>query len=117
MGRRPKSSPPREWYETAPWRFSLWRSRSPVLRFGVTSALLMAAYYAAAITPAFDEFLNQALKGNALASDKLLNLIGMDCTAVGTTIRSPRFAVNVRRGCDAIDGATGVALVEVYELQ
>jgi exosortase/archaeosortase family protein len=81
----------------------LWRSRSPVIRFGLTFAALMAAYYAVAVTSAFDAVLFQILRANAVASCKILNVLGMGCTVIDTAIRSPQFAINVRRGCDAIE--------------
>jgi exosortase/archaeosortase family protein len=68
-------------------------------------AVLMAAYYALATTQAFDAFLHEVLKANALASAGLLNLFGAGCSLADTSIRSPRFAVNVRRGCDAVEPA------------
>ncbi len=83
----------------------LWRSRSPVLRFGLTFAALMAAYYAVAVTAAFDGVLVQILHANAWASCRILNLLGVECSIVGTSIRSPLFSVNVRRGCDAVEPA------------
>jgi exosortase/archaeosortase family protein len=76
-----------------------------VLRFGLTFAVLMAAYYALAATRAFDGFLHLVLKANALASAELLNVLGVVCSRVDASISSPRFAVNLRRGCDAVEPA------------
>jgi exosortase/archaeosortase family protein len=82
-----------------------WASRSPVLRFGVGFCALMALYYAVALTPQFDRVLFQCLAWNARASNAVLNLLGQGTTASELTIRSPRFAINVRRGCDAFEPA------------
>lgn len=82
-----------------------WASRSPVLRFGVGFSALMALYYAVALTPQFDRVLFECLAWNARASNAVLNLLGQGTTASELTIHSPRFAINVRRGCDAFEPA------------
>jgi exosortase/archaeosortase family protein len=65
----------------------------------------MAAYYAFAATQPFEDLLYKLLRVNALASCWMLNLAGMGCSTADTVIRSARFAVNVRRGCDAAEPA------------
>jgi len=76
-----------------------------VLRFGLGFSALMALYYAVALTPQFDRLLFQCLAWNARASNAVLNLLGQGTTASDLTIHSPRFAINVRRGCDAFEPA------------
>ena len=86
----------------SPWH-ERWRGKAPVLRFGLTFAALMAAYYAIAVTQTFDGMLNEVLRWNALASGALLDALGQGIHTTGTVIRSARFSVNVRRGCDAVE--------------
>lgn len=74
-----------------------------MIRFSLMFGLLMAAYYAIAVTQTFDAMLYQILRANAWVSWKVLNFLGMRCTLSETAIRSARFAVNVRRGCDAVE--------------
>jgi exosortase/archaeosortase family protein len=82
-----------------------WASKSPVLRFGVGFTALMALYYVVALTPQFDSILFHSLAWNARASNAVLELLGQDTTASELTIHSARFAINVRRGCDAFEPA------------
>lgn len=90
----------------APGRGRLWWPvKNPTLRFGLTFAALMAAYYAVAEVPFFDRILLQLLQWNAAASAALLNLLGQHTHTNGTVIRSVRFATNVQRGCDAVEPA------------
>jgi len=88
-----KSSAPLRW----------WRSKGPVLRFGLSFALLMALYYGVAVTPWFDQVLYQILRWNAQLSGAVLDALGQDTRTQDTLIRSARFAVNIRRGCDAVE--------------
>jgi exosortase/archaeosortase family protein len=78
---------------------------STPLRFVALFALLLGAYYALALVPAFDRALYWYLAGNAWASNALLRLAGQATRLSGVTIRSDHFAISVRRGCDAIEPA------------
>ncbi len=80
-----------------------WRSKWPVIRFGSTFVLLLAAYYAVAVTSGFDQLLFRILHWNAIASCAILNLLGQSCSISGTFIQSATFSVNIRRGCDAVE--------------
>ena len=42
------------------------------------------------------------LKLNAQASVTVLQILGDDATAIGTLISSPRYSIDVKRGCEAI---------------
>jgi exosortase/archaeosortase family protein len=102
MGRSPSPHPPAETKPGSRW-LHWWRGKRPVLRFGLSFALLMAAYYALAATPWFDRVIHRLLHWNALASGGVLNLLGQDTRTADTIIRSARFSVNIRRGCDAVE--------------
>ena len=105
MRRRPDNNrTPRPATKAAP-DSGFWHNKGPVLRFGATFALLMAAYYAVAATQTFDQALYRVLRWNAVASAGLLNLVGQGCTVAATSVRSGRFAVNICRGCDAVEPA------------
>jgi exosortase/archaeosortase family protein len=80
-----------------------WRGKWPVIRFGLCFAILVAAYYAVAVTSGFDQVLFRILHWNAVASCALLNLFGQSCTITGTVISSAAFSENIRRGCDAVE--------------
>ena len=95
--KKPPSAPDR-------WQ-SGWGARSPVLRFGLSFAVLMAAYYAVVLVPFFDRLLLMVLHWNAVASGAFLNVLGQDTHTSGTVIRSARFATNIQRGCDAVEPA------------
>jgi len=82
-----------------------WFGRNKiVLRFGLTFGLVTAIYYVLALTPWVDGDLFPAyLRANAWVSNALLNWLGQSCQADGTTIRSPQFAITIKRGCDALE--------------
>lgn len=56
-------------------------------------------------TSLFDHALYRFLTFNAWASNELLGALGQGTRALGTTIRSSAYAINVRRGCDSTDAA------------
>jgi exosortase H (IPTLxxWG-CTERM-specific) len=82
-----------------------WFARNKiVLRFGLIFGLVTAIYYVLALTPWVDGDLFPAyLRTNACVSNALLNWLGQSCQADGTTIRSPQFAITIKRGCDALE--------------
>ncbi len=79
-------------------------SKRPVFRFVVLFALVMAVYFAFSMTPLFVKHLGPGhLRLSAAISVKVINLLGEDATREGLSVISPRYAVSVRRGCDAIE--------------
>jgi len=77
--------------------------RGAVLRFVLWLTGLMVAFNAAfylwlAKSPVLVVYLN----GNARASAFLLSVFGENATAAGTNVSSPRFGLQVKDGCDAI---------------
>jgi len=83
-----------------------------VLRFVVVLVLLMVVFnvlfYAwLSKTKAFDSYL--AL--NAKVSASVLWLFGEQASARGVAVTSPRFALSIKRGCDAIQASVFFALL------
>ncbi len=80
------------------------RTGRPVARFIVRFLLAMIALEALWLVPpvrlhAFPAY----LQVSARASAALLRAMGEPAEAAGTRVFSPRFAIEVRRGCDAIE--------------
>jgi len=103
MGRQSKPTPPPAGTRAESSGRRRWQGKRSVLRFGLSFAVLMAAYYALAATPWFDRLVYRLLHWNALASGATLNLFGQGTRTTDTVIRSARFSVNIRRGCDALE--------------
>ncbi len=86
---------------------SRWLSWSanvgPVWRFGLRFAGLMILFYVVVLTPFCDRLLYAYLTANAGIANAILNWLGQDSHVSEITIRSARFAISVRRGCDAIE--------------
>jgi exosortase H (IPTLxxWG-CTERM-specific) len=81
-----------------------WKRNAPVLRFGLTFAVLMALYYVVTLLPWTDGTLFPAyLESNAKVSNAILHWFGQTSTVVGSTIRSPQFSITIKRGCDALE--------------
>jgi len=89
------------------WANRLGEKR-PVLRFLVVFALLMGVFYAVFLLPpnryprighAFEAYLSCY----ARMAGWVINLFGENATVIGQNIASSRFAVQVVRGCDAMD--------------
>jgi len=64
---------------------------------------LMALFYLVILTPVFDRMLYSYLAANAWAANRILNWLGQETAVSEITIRSARFAITVRRGCDAVE--------------
>ena len=85
-------------------RWSLWYANTgPIWRFGLKFGGLMALYYVVVLTPFCDGLLYAYLGVNAWLANGILNWLGQDSRVSEITIRSARFAITVRRGCDAIE--------------
>ena len=89
----------------APGALVTWiRGKRPVLGFVLLFALLMGLFYAVTFVPYVDKKVFPAyMRLNAQVSAALVNIFGEGATAVGTSISSGRFAVDIQHGCDAID--------------
>lgn len=83
---------------------SWWRNKRPVLAFTLRFSLLMALFYALSLLPWADRVAFPAyMRANAAAGSLVLHTLGEDTRVDGISIRSERFAVNIKRGCDAVE--------------
>ena len=95
-GKQPKPSPDGQQPSPAD-------SKRPVLRFvGLFALVLVVSYGLLSIPFIEDQAVPAYLRVNASAASAVLNVFGENSTAAGTSITSPRFSVDVRKGCDAI---------------
>ena len=89
---RPTGGDPRSWH------------RRPVLRFFLFFCPVLGAFYLSWLTPFFQNtFFPAYLRLNADVSAKILALVGQDAASSETTVFSTRFAMEIKRGCDAIE--------------
>lgn len=85
-------------------RWSAWYANTgPVWKFALKFGALMGLFYGLILTPYFDQLLYSYLTANAWAANGILNWLGQDTAVSEITVRSVRFAITVRRGCDAIE--------------
>ncbi len=85
-------------------RFQSWRQRKhPVFRFVVVLLLLLGLFEFVA---ASDFVRNGAIPGYmrfvAKVTGGVMSVWGEEVTVSGSTISSPRFSVNIKKGCDAV---------------
>ncbi len=81
-----------------------WRSRSPLLKFVGFFLLFMAVFYLIYTQEWFQEGpLGFIMNIDAKISSFLLNIFGMGTTAVGDTVSSNKFSVDIESGCDGIE--------------
>lgn len=87
----------------APGRHWL-RQKWPIVRFVLVLVVLMGAFYAVSATSLFQQrFYPAYMELNAPWSAALLRFCGEQATASGANLSTPRFAVQIRRGCEAIE--------------
>lgn len=80
-----------------------FRAKWPILRFVGLFALFMSLAYVGEITPALRKHVFPAyLRHNARVSGVILRVMGEDATVHGRSISSPRFALEVQHGCNAL---------------
>ena len=91
-------------------RRSAWRSwfvdKGPVLRFVLVFGLLLAGFNAFfylwfSKASLFDTYLSF----NARSSAAVLSMFGDDATVNGTLLIGPRYSLDIKRGCDAIQAS------------
>ncbi len=87
-------------------RESWLSAKRPVLRFVLVFAVLIGAfnvyfYVWFSKSEAFESYLHF----NAEVSGAILRVFGEDARVAETSISSPRFALNIKRGCDAIQAS------------
>ena len=80
------------------------RSRSPLLKFVGFFLLFMVVFYLIYTQEWFQEGpLGFIMNIDAKISSFLLNIFGMGTTAVGDTVSSNKFSVDIESGCDGIE--------------
>jgi exosortase H (IPTLxxWG-CTERM-specific) len=70
---------------------------------GVFLALLIGGFTAIALKPVNDNVIEPFTAGIAKVSGVALNLLGQEVVRTGTILRSPRFAVNIKNGCNGVE--------------
>jgi exosortase H (IPTLxxWG-CTERM-specific) len=82
----------------------LGRRLRPEARFLVLFLLILGGAFALlSWSPVNDHVIEPFTGGIAKASGVALRAIGQPVTQVGTSLRSPRFAVNIRNGCNGVE--------------
>ena len=86
-------------------RLAAWyQAKSPVFRFVLGFAGVLALFYALTLTSLFKRnFFPAYLHFNAQASSAALRGLGQRTTVSGSQIASGVWTVDVRRGCDAVE--------------
>lgn len=80
-----------------------WALR-PILRAVLVFGICMVAFYIFEATALFQDTVFPAyLRFNAHVSAAIVNVFGENASVQGTSIASPAFAVDIRRGCDAVE--------------
>jgi exosortase H (IPTLxxWG-CTERM-specific) len=86
----------------AEWQ-AWWAGKRPVLIYGAKFGALVFALYGLLAAPWAEHILYYYLEANAWISSGILNLLGQGTQVSEVTIRSPAFAIAIRRGCDAVE--------------
>jgi exosortase family protein XrtM len=101
--KRPQSPPGLSWRSLgAEWR-AWFESKKPVLAFAAKFGALIVLIYGLLALPFSERILYSYLEANAWLSNLILNLLRQGTQVSEVTIRSPEFAIAIRRGCDAIE--------------
>jgi len=88
----------------APEAVSFWRRNRRELTFLIVFIVLLGGGFTLiSVNWVNDHAVEPFTAGVARASGALLRLLGQEVTMQGTVIRSPRFAVNIRNGCNGIE--------------
>jgi exosortase H (IPTLxxWG-CTERM-specific) len=78
-------------------------SQQALVGFVIKFVALMALYYVLVLLPYPEGLMYSYLAANAKVTGALLNAMGVHCQVSEVTISLAGFAINVRRGCDAIE--------------
>ncbi len=99
---RKKDAPPRPPAPASDVPF--WRRNRRELTFLILFLVLLAGGFTLiSLNWVNDHAVEPFTAGVARASGMALNLLGQHVTMASTVIRSPRFAVNIRNGCNGIE--------------
>lgn len=86
---------------TAPRWFT---GKRPIFQFVGIFIVLMGVFYAIARSSYMDkDVLPRYMAFNASASAMILRVLGEDAASNGTFVSSSRYAVDIKRGCDAVE--------------
>ena len=80
-----------------------YATKKPVFYFALKFVGLIALLYALLATSFFDRALYSYLEANAWLANGILHAMGQDTHLSEITITSSRFAMTIRRGCDAVE--------------
>lgn len=98
MARKPLPSP------RTPGGAPFWRRNRRELTFLILFVVLLGGGFTLISVNWFnDHVIEPFTAGIARASGATLDLLGQEVTMQGTVIRSPRFAVNIRNGCNGVE--------------
>ena len=89
-----------------PWNRALrwFQSRSPVIKFLTLFIGLLVLFYVLTQFPFFKQNVFPfVVQINAWISHVVLNVLGQGTTIEGSVIASDAFAVDIKRGCDALE--------------
>jgi exosortase family protein XrtM len=86
----------------AEWR-AWFVAKGPVLAFGAKFGAVMLVLYGLLVLPFSERVLYSYLEANAWASNFILNILRQGTQVSDVTIRSPEFAIAIKRGCDAVE--------------
>lgn len=94
----------RGWVSDVPDAVSAWfRAKLPILRFVGLFGLFMSLAYVCEITPSVRKHVFPAyLRHNAWVSGVILRAMGEDASVRDRSISSPRYALQVQHGCNAL---------------
>jgi exosortase H (IPTLxxWG-CTERM-specific) len=88
----------------APEAAPFWRRNRRELTFLILFIVLLGAGFTLiSVNWVNDHAVEPFTAGVARVSGAVLRLLGQDVTMQGTVIRTPRFAVNIRNGCNGIE--------------
>lgn len=81
-----------------------FRGKRPVFEFVGFFVIFMASFYYISTRSIVDKrVIPNYMRFNARASAAVLNLLGEGASVHGTSVSSPRYSVDIRHGCDAIE--------------
>ena len=104
MARRRKNRPKEPGLSLKAHWLSWVAARAPVFRFGLKFGFGMVLFYALFSTTFFENrALYPYLEANAWLANAILHGLGQPTHVSEVTIQSPRFAMAIRRGCDAVE--------------
>jgi exosortase H (IPTLxxWG-CTERM-specific) len=99
MPKKRESAPPAPTPTGSVWQ----RNRREILFLVIFAVLLGGGFTLISLNQVNDHVIEPFTAGIARVSGVVLDLLGQNITMQGTVIRSPRFAVNIRNGCNGVE--------------